>query len=98
MNVELVAHSSTSRPPNNHELSPSAVALRSRDSAPFRTAVAPAADWTDVGSMMLGLIASSRFVLTVSQAVSAAAPRNAVATARPFFDRNLMSGLRSEAK
>ena len=41
-NVELVAHSSTSRPPNSHVLSPSAVAVRSRDSAPLRTAVAPA--------------------------------------------------------
>src|SRR4029078_621376 len=88
-----------SRPPNSQELSPSAVALRSRDSAPFRTAVSPAADCTDVGSMMLGLTASSRFVLTVSQAVRTEAPMSGVAPARPFFSRNLMrSGLRSEAK
>ena len=43
-NVELVAHSSTNRPPNIQVLSPSAVAVRKRASAPLRTAVAPAAD------------------------------------------------------
>jgi hypothetical protein len=43
-NVELVAHSSTRRPPNSQLLSPSAVAVRRRASAPLRTATAPAAD------------------------------------------------------
>src|SRR6185437_8338152 len=65
-NVELVCHSSASSPPNNQVLSPPAVAERSPDSAPLRTAMAPAADCTDSGSMMLGLGASSRASLTPS--------------------------------
>src|SRR5690348_2732214 len=86
-NVELVAHSSTSKPPNIHVLSPSAVAVRSRASAPFFTAPAPAADCTDDGLMMDGFTASSRFVLTVSQPTSAAAATIATqeAPARPYL-------------
>src|SRR5260221_2771867 len=92
-NVKLVPYSSARKPPNIQLLSPSAVAVRRRESAPLRTAVAPAMDCTADGSMIVGFGASSRFVLTVSQATMPAAPAttSVSATARTFFNGDIMS-------
>ena len=68
MNVELVVHSSVSRPPYSQVPSPPAVMLMKRPSAPLATARAPGSEFTLPGMIRSGSSTSRSESVTLLQA------------------------------
>src|ERR1035437_4199496 len=64
MKVELVVDSSASSPPKSQLLSATPVALRNRPRVPSRTASAPAALFTELGLMTVGMTVTSSASVT----------------------------------
>jgi len=81
-NVELVDHSSASRPLNSQlgswMVEVDTVAWRSRPIAPTYSAFAPSAFWIVPGTTRSGSSASSRESVTLLQAISEVAPAAAI--------------------